>query len=138
MKLHKQRRAYISGGNAKWHSLLSQISSCLINQFNPHHALLNHVIDRLVAITCAYVTGKCKCKDRSCREIRQTRSYYCANWISETLSSISSFHLISCVLGGIGEIILHFYKHSGLCVVVGYVIYNVGGFCTRMNYGASK
>lgn len=60
MKLHKPRRAYVTAGPAQWHSLLSQISICLINQFNPDHALLNHVIDRLAAITCAYVTGMCK------------------------------------------------------------------------------
>jgi len=40
--------------------------------------------------------------------------------------------------------ITHFYEHSSLCVVLGYAIYiciyiyNVGVFCVRMDYRASK
>jgi hypothetical protein len=46
--------------------------------------------------------------------------------------------LLTGFFGCVGEIITHFYEHRSLCVVFGYAAYNVGGFCTRVNYGARK
>jgi hypothetical protein len=38
----------------------ARLSSPLISQFNPYHAMLNHVVDQSTTITCAYIINKCK------------------------------------------------------------------------------